>query len=269
MEGEWMRVGDVGLKCPICLKPDWCLLHYQGKKVLCSRVKSNVKLSCGWIHKIYENGLTVKSKKLGRKRSNMCINWNSLAKLYFRKSYRRKEMVDLSEQLGIPVGSLRSIWRMGWDGEAYTIPCYDGFGEMNGIMRRFPDARKIWVSRSRNGLFIPKLKSWQGNLFVAEGWSDTAALVEMGFRAIGRASCQAGTPYIKTLLGHHTAIRQVTIVADNDKVGITGAHELAKALYGTVDIAVTEVPAKWGDFRSWFQAGASIGDVIDKSRRVL
>ena len=250
------------------------MLHIDGKKVICPRVKSNVKLAKSrWLHKVYENGMTAKSKKLGKRRSNTCINWTRLTTQYFRKGYYHLDKLsDLGGEVGADAESLRKVWRVGWDGEAFTIPAYNGLFEMNGIMRRFPDAHKVWVSRSRNGLFIPKLKSWRGNLFVCEGWSDAVALVGLGFRAIGRANCQTGTPYIKTLLQHHTAIRQVTIVGDNDldnangNVGVDGALDLAKALYGTVHTGVTEVPEEYKDVRAWFLDGATKQDVIDRSR---
>jgi hypothetical protein len=265
--GEWVGVKDVNLKCPICGKPDWCMLHRDGKKIICPRVKSNVHLGkSGWLHKVYENGMTAKNKKISKRRSNTCINWTSLATNYYRKGYRNlAKLGTLSEELGAGVENLRARWRVGWDGEAYTIPAYNGMGEMNGIMRRFPDGRKVWVSRSRNGLFIPKMTKY-GNIFVTEGWSDAVVLLEMGFRAIGRSNCQTGLSYIKTLLQHNTAILQVTVVADNDKVGTKGAYDLAKALYGTVHTAVTEIPEEYKDMREWFQRGATKQDVIDRSR---
>jgi DNA primase len=88
----------------------------------------------------------------------------------------------------------------------------------------------------------------------------------MGFRAIGRSNCQTGLPYIKTLLQRHTAIRQVIVVADNDQVGTQGAHDLAKALYGAIQVGVLEVPKDHKDVRCWFLSGATKQDVIDRSR---
>jgi hypothetical protein len=161
---------------------------------------------------------------------------------------------------------------IGWDGEAYTFPAYDGFEEMVGIMRRFPDGHKIWVSRSRNGLFIPEMKSWEGNLFICEGLTDAAALVDLGFRAIGRANCQTGLDYIKTLLHRRSRIAQVTVVGDNDPdnvhgdVGQRGAGDLARALYKKARIAHLDIPDKYKDVRAWYQAGATQEQIILRSR---
>jgi len=274
---EWVGVKDVKLKCPICGKPDWCMLHIDGKKVICPRVKSNVVLkNSGFLHKVHDNGILSKRCKLGKKKSNRCVNWTRLARHYYRKGYRNLIKLDLlSAEMGVPTKELRDKWRLGWDGESYTIPCTDGFKDFNGVMRRFPDGHKVWVSRSRNGLFMPKLKSWHGNVFICEGWTDAASLVHMGFRAIGRANCQTGLKYIKQLLGSEKGIRQVTVVGDNDpaneygNVGQHGMDRLAKDLYGTAwFVGVTTVPAEYKDMRAWFMSGASKQDVISNSRRI-
>ncbi len=247
------------------------MLHRDGKKVICPRVKSNVKLKCGYLHKVWDNNLTTKNRKLGKHRSNTCINWTGIARQYYRKSYKRQQMDDLGIRLDIPGDVLRSTWRVGWDGEAFTIPCYNGFGEMNGIMRRFPDKHKVWVARSRNGLFIPKLKSWRGNLFICEGWTDAAAMVSTGFRAIGRANCQTGLDYIKDLLARHKDIRQVIVVGDNNpdnvhgNVGKDGALVLAKQLRRpNFSTGTLQPPSTVVDFWAWFDSGCTKETVISR-----
>jgi hypothetical protein len=274
---EWVGVKDIKIKCPICGKPDWCMVHIDGKKVICPRVKSNVVMKkCGFLHKVFDNGYIGKARKHGKRKSNTCINWTSLARRYYRKGHTRIDILQkLSDELNIPVDELRDKWRLGWDGDAYTIPSYDGAKQMNGIMRRYPDGHKVWASRSRNGLFLPKLKSWEGNLFINEGWTDAAVMVNMGFRAIGRANCQTGLAYIKNLLYLNRGIGQVTIVGDNNpdnvhgNVGQRGMNRLAKDLYGgSYFLAVTEVPEKFKDMRQWRDGGATKEDVIYRSRRI-
>jgi DNA primase len=158
---------------------------------------------------------------------------------------------------------------VGWDGEAYTIPAFNGSDEMIGIMRRFLDSGKMWVSRSRNGLFIPKMKSYQGNVFVTEGFSDAAALTDMGFRAMGRSNCDTGTAYIKRWVYYHKDIRQVTVVADNDLVGHNGALRLAHELYGAVPhVGVLDVPEEYKDVREWVREGTTRQGIIDRSRQI-
>ena len=183
----------------------------------------------------------------------------------------------LLKQLGL--NNLEALTRfgLGWDGEAWTYPCYDGGKNIVGIMRRFEDGHKVWVSRSRPGLFLPKMKSFEGNIFICEGMSDPATLVDMGFRAIGRPNCQTGTEYIKALLYRHgSAVRQVTIVGDNDpdnvhgNVGKNGAVRLARDLYGgSQHIACLEVPDGFGDVRQWITEGGATRDmIIERSRQI-
>ena len=54
---NWIRIADAGVTCPICGKPDWCLVSSDDPKnpsaVLCSRIASNSirKISdSGWLH---------------------------------------------------------------------------------------------------------------------------------------------------------------------------------------------------------------------------
>lgn len=277
MLNEWVNVADVKMKCPVCGRPDWCLLSICGKKIICPRVKSNVVMgSAGYLHKVFDNGLC--SDKVPRKRrSNRCVNWRSLARQYYRKGHRNpRRMEALSTELCLPIDNLRKKWGVGWDGDAYTIPAKNGAEELIGIMRRFPDGEKIWVSRSRNGLFIPKIKTWSGNLFICEGFSDAATLIELGFRALARSNCQTGLDYIKDLLHRKSGIGQVAIVGDNDprnvhgNVGQRGATKLARQLYGgEYCVAVTDVPEKYKDMRQWIQqGGATKQDIIVRSRRL-
>lgn len=54
---DWIRIKDAGITCPVCGKPDWCLVSSDDPKnpsaVLCSRIASNSirKISdSGWLH---------------------------------------------------------------------------------------------------------------------------------------------------------------------------------------------------------------------------
>lgn len=274
---DWVNVQDAKLKCPVCGKPDWCLLHIDGKKVICPRVKSTTTLGgAGFLHKVYDNGLCM-DKTPRKRRSNKCVNWKRVASQYFRRGRKNLDKLEaLSVELGLNLDNMRLKWGLGWDGEAYTIPAKDGFGQLNGIMRRFPDGEKVWVSRSRNGLFMPKLKSWEGNLFICEGWTDACALVDLGFRAVARSNCQTGLQYLKQLLGSHPGIAQACIVGDNDPnnvhgdVGQKGMDKLARELYGTVSwVAKTTVPEQFKDMRQWYtKGGATRQDVIQRSKRI-
>ena len=53
----WVRIADAGVICPICAKPDWCMVSSDDPEnpsaVLCSRISSNAireVSGCGWLH---------------------------------------------------------------------------------------------------------------------------------------------------------------------------------------------------------------------------
>lgn len=259
MLGAWVRTKR-GLACPVCKKVGWCLLHMDGKKVICPRVRSLTKIKSGYIHKVYDNGL-LNTKKAVRHRSNRRINWRNLVRLYTNPP-TDVHLSDLSRKLSLSIETLQKF-SVGWDREAWTIPAKNGIQEIIGIQRRFPDGSKLWVPRSDGqGLFIPVMKSAEGNVFVTEGWTDAAVFVELGFRALGRASCDTGVEHLKDFLHGHPLVSRFTLVGDNDpknihgNVGQKGINTLARDLYGQkVDIAVLDIPAKYKDARQWYTQG--------------
>ncbi len=51
---KWIRVTKHNL-CPVCGKPDWCLISQDGEAAICARIESDKpagKKGAGWIHKL-------------------------------------------------------------------------------------------------------------------------------------------------------------------------------------------------------------------------
>ena len=45
-------------QCPVCLKPDWCLIAKDGNACICARIQSNQRVGdAGWLHKNENNYL--------------------------------------------------------------------------------------------------------------------------------------------------------------------------------------------------------------------
>lgn len=272
MPGAWVRV-ERGLPCPVCGKEGWCLLHIDGKKVICGRVKSTTKIKSGYIHKVYDNGL-LGTKRAIKRRSNRRVNWNNLNRLYRRKA--DATIWGLQKQLNLSIATLGKF-NVGWDGEAYTIPSRNGFREITGIQRRFNNGDKLWVSRSAgDGLFIPDMESIEGNVFVTEGWTDAGVLVDYGFRALGRTNCDTGLDHLKDFIADNPNIARITLVADNDldnvhgNVGKRGVERIARELYGNrVELGVLEVPIAHKDMRAWNFYGHVDAEKIIMRSRVL
>ena len=48
----WVRVSRRN-RCPVCDKPDWCLLSQDGKAAICARIESDTKAGeAGWLHRL-------------------------------------------------------------------------------------------------------------------------------------------------------------------------------------------------------------------------
>ncbi len=149
---------------------------------------------------------------------------------------------------------------MGWDGKAFTFPMRDAGNEIIGIQRRFPDGRKQNMENTRLGLFVPGLPEGTTEMFICEGVSDAAIMVKHGHYAIGRPNCSFGKQLIQEWIQNHAPNLAIWIMADNDKVGLAGARELAEHLKVPESQVlvpqckdVREQEGKTDDFQGWLQ----------------
>jgi hypothetical protein len=172
-------------------------------------------------------------------------------------------LARFARSLGLSVASLAALG-VGWSGDylAWTFPMSDpATGKVVGIRLRRPDGRKFSVKGGREGLFLPVLAPSPGSLLaVAEGPTDTAALIDLGLPgAVGRPSCTGGVRHLVALAERRRPAALV-IFADADGPGQDGAGRLAEVLAGSVPaVRVVTQPAK--DVREWLRAGATPADV--------
>jgi hypothetical protein len=146
--------------------------------------------------------------------------------------------------LNVTAKSLQRL-AVGWDGETWTMPMQDGRGHLIGIQRRTVP-RKCCVEGSHLGLFVPQRLDGNGMLLVAEGATDVATLLDMGFSAIGRPNCNTGGAMVRVWCQAHPYTR-VVVVADNDEPGRRGAEILAQQLHART----ARPPPEYKDVRSW------------------
>ena len=139
----------------------------------------------------------------------------------------------------------------------------DAGGDVVGIRLRSVSGQKFAVTGSHNGLFIPRaLPNLHGApLFICEGPTDTAAMLDLGFNVVGRASCNTGSRLLSQYIGLvHPA--EVVIVADADAPGRDGAGRLASALVAYVPcLRVITPPDGINDARAWKRTGATQSDI--------
>jgi hypothetical protein len=179
------------------------------------------------------------------------------------------KMETLSSRLGVSESSLVRMLT-GWNGKAYTFPMFDGQGNMCGVRLRSVEGKKWSVKGSRNGIFWP-LDVSQFNstpLFVCEGPTDTAAVLDLGFDAIGRPNALGGRQYIVEWLS--VSRRDIICVVDRDYPSMRGALDLAQAARQyTVSFSLLAPPPGYKDIRAWANGGATQQDLWDALKNEL
>jgi DNA primase len=134
-------------------------------------------------------------------------------------------------------------------------------GHVVEIRLRFPDGRKLAVTGGREGLFIPDGLDYSGPLILAEGPTDCAALLDLGFPALGRPSCSGSVRHCVELVRAHWPL-DVVVIADGDPPGQRGAEVLASMLLAYAQtVRVIRPPDEIKDARAWKQAGATAADI--------
>jgi hypothetical protein len=266
---KWQRVGQRRL-CPICDKPDWCL--YSGPEdsptaVICARIESQKRCGeSGWLHILDTSGPTwsplIRRIELSAVRIGTDdINLESLAEQY-QSAVKGEAFDKLAESLGLSIESLRRLG-VGWSAKhsAWAFPMLDAQGKVLGIRLRLHGGKKLSVKGGREGLFIPKTLDNQGPLLIAEGPTDTAALLDLGFPAVGRPSCTGGVKLLIEFVRKYNPA-SVVIVADADVPGQRGAENLASVLAAYCQaVCIITPPAGVKDAREWKRRGATAADV--------
>ena len=173
----------------------------------------------------------------------------------------------LSNRLRLPAVTLKRL-RVGWCAaqRATTWPMVDHSERVVGIRLRSMTTGDKWSIRGgRAGLFVPaELRGKPDRLFVAEGPTDTAALLSLGVDAVGRPSCN-GAVGTTTKLVKRLGPSECIVVADDDGhgAGIRGAESLARVLVTVCpSVRVIVPPEGFNDVRDWITAGAKLDDLI-------
>lgn len=220
--------------CPQCGRWDW-LCRAGSRKFICQRIESSHPAQDGgWYHEYNgERPVYVGPVRIAPRR----INAGQVS-----KSFNSTSVDTLAKQLGVSVESLNAL-DAAWSSkeQAWVFPMKNGEGETIGFRTRYLDGRKMAITGSQGGLFIPNANVDIGDVaFLPEGPTDTAALLTMGYYSIGRPSCNSGTEQLRVLLKRFKIYR-VVVVADNDeektkpngtkwRPGLDGAKRLKKDL---------------------------------------
>ena len=269
---DWQRVSK-RRPCPVCEKPDWCL--YAGpddspEAAICARVESPKRCGeAGWLHRLRDDGpmwppwqrTMRRAVKMMAEGKPAGIDFDRLA-AECQAAVKPETFGRLADDLGLSVESLQRL-SAGWSSEhgAWTFPMVGTGGRVVGIRLRLAGGRKLAIRGGREGLFLPAGIDPGGRLLVCEGPTDCAALLDLGFHAVGRPSCRGGVAHLVALVNRLWPA-DLVIVADADGPGQRGADALAAKLAAYVQaVRVITPPRGLKDARVWKRAGATRGDV--------
>jgi hypothetical protein len=260
---KWLRVNRE-LPCPVCGKPDWCLVAADASAAICPRTESPKRCgSAGYLHRLVETLPPRERRRVVIRTRSAPPDLTALATEYQRAA-TDETLTTFAANLGVRVESLRAFG-VGWapDHRAWSFPMRDPTtGTATGIRLRRPNGTKFSVRGSREGLFMPDTLPDENLLLILEGATDAVAAHSIGFPfAVGRPSCTGGGHPLVALVWMRKPVR-VVIVRDNDVAGERGAEALARVLIlHCRDLRVVAPPADFKDVRQWVTAGASRRDL--------
>jgi len=265
---QWRRVNRAH-PCSVCGRPDWCL--YAGPEgdptaAICARTESTKRCGeAGWLHRLKDSPWSSERRRACSVRLALG-GGRDVGRLAaeFQRAADPGRLYQFAVGLGLSAASLCQLG-VGWSAEhwAWSFPMVDAGGAVLGFRLRRADGFKFAVKGGREGLFLP---SAGGDrlfpIYVCEGPTDTAALLDMGFRGVaGRPSCTGGITLLVELVRRRRP-GEVVIVADGDEPGQRGADNLASALTAYVPaVRVIAPPKGVKDARTWLQAGGTRQDV--------
>jgi phage/plasmid primase-like uncharacterized protein len=254
----WRRVSK-SKRCPICDRPDWCLLSSDGDAVLCARVESAKRCGeAGWLHRLCDDDRprprrivrTIPMTTAGPR-----LDLAAIAATY-RAAINIDALSGLARSLGVSVASLTAL-RVGWsaDHESWAFPMGDANGNVVGIRLRRPNGSKFSVTGGKEGLFLTTASSADQRMVICEGPTDAAALLDLRYTSvIGRPSCTGGIRLLVDLVQQRRPDEAV-IVADADLPGRRGADNLASVLLAYVPAVRVVVPTQFKDVRDFVRGG--------------
>ena len=269
---QWIRVSK-RLPCPVCGRPDWCLVADDGSAAICPRTESPKQCGeAGYLHNLTSDSARppryspcrLPLEQAPRARVEEIA---ALASRFQATAQKCGAIPRLSGELGLTAEALIRFG-VGWSlrNSFWSLPMYDHRGWILGINRRFTGGEKKIMPGHRAGLYLPgdlpdDCSHIAGPLIVTEGATDAMAALDLGFWAVGRFSCTHGAKLVVKLVSRIKPARLV-LVGDNDGPGRRGVECLACALLPYVrELRVIYPLPPHKDLRAWKQAGATFEDL--------
>ena len=123
---------------------------------------------------------------------------------YDQLSKNNPRLHELSEMLGLTTDSLAAVGYVYDVTESCWAQPERGADErIIGLTKRYANHKKYCYRGSRRGLVIPRDWSSRDTVYIVEGPTDTAAILDLGHMAIGRPSNTAGVGLIHNLMAEY------------------------------------------------------------------
>jgi hypothetical protein len=264
-----------GLPCPVCEHQDWCLLEVgaggEPISALCQRIESTRRWkNAGWFHDLQPDSWRSRPRRPQPITVEPRRNFGPLSR-EMEAGLTPTVLNEFAAFLGVAPESLTRIRmglargagteKLGLKNErfAFTFPMVDDRERAIGLRIRLRNNRKLCVTGSASGLFVPFDLTCDSTVFIAEGETDTAALLTLGVHAIGRPGAKTCVELCARFVRHRT-IQDVVVVADQGTAGQQGARHLAGQLALIAKrVRVVTPPSK--DVRQWLRGGATAVDL--------
>jgi hypothetical protein len=273
---QWKRVCKAR-PCPVCGRPEWCFFAGNERlpsAAICVRVESAKRCGeAGWIHRLRDDGgvwsptnLLIFDAEAGK--AELGGPMERMAERC-RHAAEPEKLERLASDLGVSVETLRRL-SVGWyryRGGCWSFPMRRADGAVVGIRLYKPDRSTMAVKGGCEGLFLPTNTDLRGRLFITEGPINTAALLNLGFAAVGRPSYRGGSKLLTDLV-RRLAVPDVVIVSDGDASSQRGAADLAAKLAAYCPIVrIITPPSGVRSARAWKRAVAKAPVVRAPSNR--
>lgn len=219
----------------------------------------------GWVHYLPPNA--AKPVPVSRRKDKVYLTVDQV-KEYLGPCYQWR--------LGRPAQALKlskyalEYMQTGYDVDkaALVFPMFNAKGDPVGCRLRRRDGRKWSLKGGREGVFRSQGFYPLDPVFIAEGPTDAAALIDAGiYNVLGRPSCSGGSSIIKSMLSSHPRT-PVVVLSDPDEPGIAGAERLMMGLRNPC--IVLTGPSDIRDYVIGFpdraEAGESIMEVLSGCR---
>lgn len=261
-----LRVQQLKINCPVCDKPDWCLVAEDGSAAICRRIENGSVKKCGkagWLHILGD--FNPKKHILPEK---PYIDWGRHTTEFAQAlSSSRKEYAEICKDADLnPISLLR--YNIGITKGWLTIPMYGEGGKITGIQRRQKNMKRF-MKWSEMGVFLPSafFQYKAKTLAVTEGFTDGVTAYEYGFAcSVSRMNAFVGDELV-LYYAKRLKCERVIIFADSDGVGLDGANDCGKLLSNNnFRVMVCQTPEK--DLRCCKQKGLGLDEVMHKVWRL-